>query len=74
MTDMAMEKGEAMHMEDSGHGHGGLMVMLPKTDDTATMTFVVTEEMVGTWEIGCFQLDGVHYDAGMTGTLTVTDS
>lgn len=79
MTDMDMaeddhEGDEEMHMDDAGHGHDGLMVMLPQGDDTATMTFVVTEDMVGTWEIGCFQLDGVHYDAGMTGTLTVTDS
>ena len=79
MTDMAMEEDdheddEEMHMDDDGHSHDGLMVMLPAGDETATMTFVVTEDMVGTWEIGCFQLDGVHYDAGMTGTLTVTDS
>jgi plastocyanin len=81
--DMAMDESEhddehsddmAMEEADSGHGHDGLMVMLPKTGDTATMSFVVTEEMVGTWEIGCFQLDGVHYNSGMKGTLTVTDS
>lgn len=79
MSDMEMENDEheddgEMHMEEDDHGHNGLMVMLPKTDDRATMTFVVTEDMVGTWEIGCFELDGVHYDSGMTGTLTVTDS
>ena len=79
MDDMAMAdddhtEDEEMHMDEDGHGHDGLMVMLPKTDDTATMTFLVTEEMVGTWEIGCFELDGVHYDSGMTGTLTVSDS
>ena len=81
MDDMAMDEhddemamGEAEHDEGVVHGHDGLMVMLPQGDETATMTFLVTEEMVGTWEIGCFQLEGVHYDAGMIGTLTVTDS
>jgi len=79
MDNMAMgedEHDEGMAMEEDGHAHAhdGLMVMLPKTDDTATMTFLVTEDMVGTWEIGCFQLEGVHYDSGMKGTLTVTDS
>jgi len=75
--EMAMdEHDDEMAMDEDGHAHGhdGLMVMLPQGDETATMTFVVTEDMVGTWEIGCFQLEGVHYDAGMTGTLTVTDS
>jgi uncharacterized cupredoxin-like copper-binding protein len=27
--------------------------------------------MVGEWEMGCFEQDGVHYDAGMKGTLVV---
>lgn len=83
MNDMAMEEGdhedehnEEMNMAEDGHAHGhdGLMVMLPQGDKTATITFLVTEEMVGTWEIGCFQLGGVHYDAGMRGTFTVLDS
>lgn len=78
MDNMAMEDDpaddEAMHMDDAGQGHNGLMVMLPENEDIATMTFTVTEEMLGTWEIGCFELDGVHYDAGMRGTFTVTDS
>jgi len=77
MDDMAMdEHDDEMAMGEDGHlhGHDGLMVMVPQGDEIATMTFLVTEEMVGTWEIGCFQLEGVHYDAGMTGTLTVTDS
>lgn len=60
-------------VEDSQHehSHGGFMLMLPNTDDQATIQFVVTEEMLGTWEMGCFEQDGVHYDAGMKGKLIV---
>ncbi|OGO33688.1 MAG: hypothetical protein A2Z16_04710 [Chloroflexi bacterium RBG_16_54_18] len=50
--------------------HAGFMIVLPKSG-TASMTFPVTEAMVGEWEIGCFEQDGVHYDAGMKGTLVV---
>jgi uncharacterized cupredoxin-like copper-binding protein len=35
------------------------------------LTFNVTEGMVGDWEMGCFEQDGVHYDAGMKGPVTV---
>jgi uncharacterized cupredoxin-like copper-binding protein len=61
MNDMAMA-------ED----HAGFMVLLPKNGDQATMTFTVTKDMVGEWEIGCFEQDGVHYNAGMVGKLIVT--
>jgi hypothetical protein len=27
--------------------------------------------MLGIWEIGCFEQDGVHYTSGMKGTLIV---
>jgi plastocyanin len=61
--------------EMSGSMHGpdpsGIMVVLPKTGDQATMTFEVTEEMEGEWEIGCFSQAGVHYDAGMKGKFVV---
>jgi len=36
------------------------------------MTLTVTEEMVGEWEFGCFEQDGVHYTAGMKGMMVVT--
>jgi hypothetical protein len=29
---------------------------------------IVTEEMIGEWEMGCFSLDGVHYTSGMVGS------
>jgi len=62
-----------MHMEEEeGHDHPGFMVEVPPGDDEYTMKFTVTEDMVGTWEIGCFDQNGVHYTAGMVGTLTVS--
>lgn len=59
--------------EEIEHGHAmhsGFMAAVPPGDEV-TMTFTVNDEMVGEWEIGCFLLDGVHYDSGMKGTLTV---
>lgn len=53
------------------HGHDGFMVEVPAGDDEYTMHFTVTEDMVGIWEIGCFDQNGVHYTAGMVGSLTV---
>jgi plastocyanin len=58
------------HAEDE-HAHSGFMIQVPVTHDIYTMSFTVTEDMVGEWEIGCFLLDGVHYNSGMVGTLTV---
>lgn len=66
---MVMTEAE-MPMEEEEHQ--GFMVALPKTGDQATMTFTVTQDMVGEWEMGCFEQDGVHYDAGMKGTLVVS--
>ena len=47
------------------------MVMQPVGSDPTVISFTVTEAMLGEWEIGCFELDGVHYTSGMVGTLTV---
>jgi plastocyanin len=62
--------------EHSADGHGAdhagnFMVVLPEQGDEAILTFQVTQDMVGEWELGCFEQDGVHYDAGMKGTLVV---
>lgn len=57
--------------EEEEEGHTGFMVVLPKTGDMASLKFVVTQEMVGEWEMGCFEQDGVHYDAGMKGRFIV---
>lgn len=60
----------AMSDEEIPEDHSGFMVVLP-VGSQATMTFNVTEGMVGDWEMGCFEQDGVHYDAGMKGPVTV---
>ncbi len=83
MGDMDMdddhEEGEEAHddgdmdMDDDHAMHSGFMVLLPPNSQDYSIHFTVTEEMVGEWEIGCFELDGVHYDAGMFGTLSITN-
>lgn len=60
----------AMPEEEVEEGHSGFMVVLP-VEAQATVTFNVTEGMVGEWEMGCFEQDGVHYDAGMKGMVSV---
>jgi plastocyanin len=70
---MGVEEPEAGHSAE-GHGAdhaGSFMVVLPENGDKASVTFQVTGDMVGEWELGCFEQDGVHYDAGMKGTLVV---
>lgn len=57
--------------EEEEEAHTGFMVAVP-VGGTATVKFTVTEGMVGEWEMGCFEQDGVHYDAGMKGPVTVT--
>jgi len=68
--EVMMMEGEAQMEEEEGHA--GFMVLLGKTGDKATMTFTVTNDMVGEWEMGCFEQEGVHYDAGMVGKFVVT--
>ena len=60
--------GEPEHEEEMREG---FIVALPE-DGTGTIKFTVTEGMVGKWEMGCFEQDGVHHDAGMKGSVTVT--
>ena len=65
------QDGEPEH-EHEEEMHSGFMLALP-VDGTATMKFIVTKEMLGEWEMGCFEQDGVHYDAGMIGSVSVTE-
>jgi plastocyanin len=51
--------------------HSGFMVVVAPNGAKASMTFPVTQEMVGDWEMGCFEQNGVHYIAGMKGTFKV---
>lgn len=59
-------EGEEHEME-----HAGFMVVVTENGGKSNMTFTVTEDMLGEWEIGCFEQDGVHYDAGMKGKFVV---
>jgi plastocyanin len=67
------EDHEHMEGEEEEHEHPGFMVAVPVGDDLYSMTFTVTEDMLGEWEYGCFELEGVHYTAGMIGSLTVIE-
>jgi len=69
-AEMAMDgdQGEGDHMD----GMNGGMVMFEPSQE-ATIAFDVTEDMLGTWTMGCFELSSgrVHFDEGMVGVLTV---
>ena len=67
---------EGMDMGSGGmqDEHTGFMVTVPQGDEKATVKFTATKDMVGEWELGCFQQDGVHYDAGMKGKLVVSNN
>lgn len=69
-TDEDEHTEDEMEMEEE-HGHAGFMVEVPPGGDEYTIMFTVTEDMIGEWEIGCFDQNGVHYTAGMVGSLTV---
>ncbi|NIN36748.1 MAG: hypothetical protein GTO60_17315, partial [Gammaproteobacteria bacterium] len=47
------------HEDDMAHDmdHAGFMVVLPNGSEDATVTFTVTEDMLGEWEMGCFTDD-----------------
>ncbi|MCO6453066.1 MAG: hypothetical protein J5I90_19940 [Caldilineales bacterium] len=66
------ESGMDNHGEEDEMQHEGFMVLLPKGESQATMKFKVTPQMAGEWEMGCFEQDGVHYDAGMKGVVTIS--
>jgi hypothetical protein len=64
--------GMKMKMKGPEADHPGFMItLLPKGN--ATITFTVPKSKVGTWEMGCFTEDGVHYKEGMRGTFIVTN-
>jgi len=68
---MVMGASDEHSMDSMGGMDHGFMVALPRGSDEATLTFTVTEDMVGEWEIGCFTDGGSHYNQGMHGTLIV---
>lgn len=65
------QAGEQPVRDTHAHSHTGTTVSLAKTGDQASLTFRVTEAMLGEWEMGCFELQGAHYTAGMTGKLII---
>jgi len=69
---MAMSSDMAGSDHSGQMGHAGWSVVLNKTGDTATIRFTVTDAMVGEWEMGCFEQEGVHYIAGMKGKFIVS--
>lgn len=76
MEPMVMRGGQMVGMEEmegmaTEMGHEGFMLEMPQGSDMATITFEVTQDMVGEWEIACFTDDGQHYEDGMRGKLVV---
>jgi len=78
MFETAGVEPEVVVLEEHGHEdeehemeHAGFMVAVTEEGGRATMTFTVTEDMLGEWEIGCFEQEGVHYEAGMKGRFIV---
>jgi uncharacterized cupredoxin-like copper-binding protein len=68
MPGMEMTDSTMAGMEDE-MAHGFMVMREP--GEEATITFTVTADQVGEWEMACFEDKGSHYDAGMTGTITV---
>ena len=58
-------------MDAMGDTDHGFMIAVGKNGGDATLTFTVTEDMVGEWEVGCFTDGGSHFNQGMHGTLIV---
>jgi hypothetical protein len=51
---------------------GAYVINLTPAKPTAALTFFVTDEMVGEWEIGCFAQEGTHYIEDTAAKLVVT--
>ncbi len=75
---MEMDMGDGAPMEEGDDGDTGGMVLLQpggpgssESGEVSFMEFTVPDDAVGTWEIGCFQEAGQHYEDGMRATLIV---
>ncbi len=62
------QEGESEH----GNTHGFMVSVPGNSQQEVTLTFTVTEDMVGEWQMGCFVDGGSHYAAGMVGKVVVT--
>jgi uncharacterized cupredoxin-like copper-binding protein len=63
----------AVSPPDALMGMGDDMVMRDP-GESAEVTFTVTADQVGEWQIGCFEDDGAHWDDGMQGKLVVEEA
>ncbi|MDW3221052.1 MAG: pentapeptide repeat-containing protein [Acidimicrobiales bacterium] len=68
MSDTDMDGEE--HADDDGEAHAGFMVVR-RAGEIARVTITIPDDALGTWEIGCFQGRGAHWDAGMRAKLVV---
>ncbi len=74
MGAMVMMNGEVMGGMDMGEemsDHMGWMLVSPTGSGQSVIEFTVPEDVVGEWEMGCFEDDGTHYDDGMHGKVIV---
>jgi plastocyanin len=62
---------ESEHSMEHEHGNDAFMLSVPGSEE-ASLTFTVTEDMVGEWEMGCFLDGGSHHIQGMDGKIIVT--
>lgn len=69
--DHEMDMGSDDHSMSDDHG---FMVGLAgnQPGSITTITFTVTDDMLGEWEMGCFLDGGSHYISGMNGKIIVT--
>lgn len=71
MKDMEMKMPRGAHADmEMAEGHRGAMVMLAPGAE-ATLVLTVPPGKEGVWVFGCFQEEGLHFDAGMRGQILV---
>lgn len=74
--DAPHEEEEAPHAEEEAVHHGGMVMLDPAEADQevgpiAVLEVTITKDKIGTWEIGCFEEDGQHFEDGMRAILIV---
>lgn len=67
---MPMDAAQGMEGMEGMEGDHGFMILRGPSEE-ASVTFTVTADKVGEWEMGCFVDGGAHWDAGMKGKFTV---
>ncbi len=68
-TRVVLQPGYHVDPLTMGEAHGGMVMMQPAAE--VVLEFTVPEDKVGTWILGCYQEDGLHFDSGMRGLLIV---